>query len=159
IFGGLAVSHDYLVAIPVGLLVLLCVALERPSREHLRLAAIGFAPFAVLLVVYNWAAFGEIITSPHQHEAKVTFMTVLGDNFRTPVLQGIYLNLFSTRPVPASALSWLIARPDAALQMGVEWALKTTYKGLFIQSPFLLLAVAGWFVAPRVKLSRVAYPG
>jgi hypothetical protein len=141
---GLAVLHDYMAAIPLSLLAVAFIWLERPTAKSLLPAALAAMPFAVAVLVYNYVAFGELLTSPHNHEARIHWMHSTMDNFRTPIHIGLYLNLFSFRPIPDSAVQWWIERPEYYFQMGVQWAQTWTFKGLFVQSPFLLVALGGW---------------
>jgi hypothetical protein len=158
VFSGLALLHDYMVAMPLVLIAGVFVYVERPRPRMLLPAVLGFAPFALVALVYNYFAFGELLTSPHEHEAQVTWMHSFWNSFRTPTHIGLYLNIFSFRPIPDSAMQWLIDRPDVYFQMGVRGAQTLTYKGLFVQSPFLLFALGGWVFLAGRSWRLVLYP-
>lgn len=158
VFGGLALLHDYMIAAPLLLVATVFVYVERPKPRTLLPAVLGFAPFAVVALAYNYVAFGELLTSPHEHEAQVRWMQSFWDNFRAPTHIGLYLNAFSFRPIPDSAMHWLIDRPDIYFQMGVRSAQTLTYRGLFVQSPFLLFALGGWVFVAKQSWRLVLYP-
>jgi hypothetical protein len=156
---GLAISHDYMMVVPLSLLGIAFVLLERPSKAAMLCGAAGAAPFAVLILVYNYAAFGELIVSPHDREVVFVHMKEFSSNFRTPIHEGLYLNLLSFNPIPESAVSWVLTRPEIAHQNGVAWAMKHSYKGLLVQSPFLWLALLGWIITGRKFGIGLLYPG
>ena len=144
IAGGLAIFCDYLAAIPV-LLCLAAIAIKyKRTPAHILALASGIGFFTLVSGLYNFAAFGTPFTSPHQHEANITFITHLDNNFHTPVLQGLYLNLFAFTRIPASSVTWLLSHPELVRFSLVDYAVKTTYKGIVVQSPFLIMALVGW---------------
>ena len=158
VFCGVALLHDYIVAIPALLLMGSVLLLERPKLGGWVHLAAGFAPFVLVALVYNYAAFGELVTSPHQHEGRFTFHQQLRDDFRTPLHWGLYLNLLSFGPIPQDAVRWVLGHEEIAAQQGALWATKTTYKGMLIQSPFLVFALVGWVLSRRRLGAGLVYP-
>ena len=158
VFCGVALLHDYIAAIPILLLMASILLLERPKLGGWAHLAAGFAPFVLVALVYNHAAFGELITSPHQHEGHFTFHGQLRDDFRTPLHLGLYLNLLSFGPIPRDAIQWVIDHKEIADQQGALWAMKTTYKGILVQSPFLVFALVGWVLSRRRLGAGLVYP-
>jgi len=158
VFCGVALLHDYIAAIPILLLMASILLLERPKLGGWAHLAAGFAPFVLVALVYNYAAFGELITSPHQHEGLFTFQGQLRDDFRTPLHWGLYLNLLSFGPIPRDAIQWWIDHKEIADQQGALWAMQTTYKGILVQSPFLVFALVGWVLSRRRLGAGLVYP-
>jgi hypothetical protein len=158
VFAGVALGHDYLVGIPLGLLGVLFVIQERPGIRGLAIALGSAAPFVVLILVYNELVFGKLITSPHEHEAHVTFISDLSNTFRAPLHLSLYLNILSFGQLPESAMQWLLDRPDLAVTQGADWALRAHYKGILVQSPFLVLSLAGWVLARGFDRRALVYP-
>ena len=121
---GLAVLSEYPMAIPAAVILLCALPLLR-LRGSLLVAA-GGAPFALLLGLYNRAAFGSFFSLSSGHEDMA--------NLRELASSG----LFGVGLPSMKYLSGLLIDPS---------------KGLFVLSPVLLLALAGlraaWTGMPR----------
>ncbi len=116
VFAGLAVTHDYMVVVPLAFLAVAVWILERPPRTVIAPALFITSVFAILTFAYNYATFGEILTSPHHHELVFVHIRDFSSNFQTPLHLGLPLNLFSFKPVPSAAVEWLSLRPELAEQ-------------------------------------------
>jgi len=144
LFFGLASFTDYIAWISAFLVWIGLTLKEKRIKSSLFFLT-GFLPFLFFAFIYNYFAFGKIITSPHNYEGYFTYMREFKNNFKTPFIWGFWLNLFSFKPIPAQAISWVLKHPSIARQIGAKWATVWIYKGIFIQSPILFAGVWGWF--------------
>lgn len=147
---GLAAITDY-ATWPAILLAVLVLLLPQSSRAKLRHLGLGLAPFLLAAFVYNTVVFHHPISSPHSHEASFEYMKTFLNNFRTPLHWGIFLQLFSCRPIPRQAIPWVLQNEFISQQISAYWAMTWTYKGIFVQTPPLFLAIYGWFKLTRHK--------
>ncbi len=143
VFGVNAVC-DYLSWIS-SLVIFLLIILKNKSFSRCYDFLSGFLPFLVVAFIYNYFAFGDFLVSPHSYEGQFTYMKEFVNNFKTPFWQGAWLNLFSFKAIPESAMPWLMNNNDICYQIGCNWARVHTFKGIFIQSPVLFLSLLGFF--------------
>lgn len=141
---GIASICDYVMWIPALLMAGLWGALLKKKRSIVPFLA-AYLPFLFLAFAYNTYLFGSPIVSPYSYDQYSRFMHSFFDNFRTPILWGLWLNLFSNGPIPPQAIGWLLERKELALQVGAYFAMSNTYWGIFVQSPYLWFAVWGWY--------------
>jgi hypothetical protein len=137
VLAGLGISFDLMTAVPVAIVGIYLVAAERPPLRGLLRLAGASVPFLVLLLVYNYAAFGEFLTTPHFHEARFDYLKDLGLSFKTRLLDGLRLNLVSFGAVPEKVLRWTESNQRIFDEQGVYWAIRNQYRGILVQSPFL----------------------
>jgi hypothetical protein len=123
---GLAVLSEYPAAIPA--LILIAAAAWKREPRRLARVALGGAPFAAVLLVWNRISFGGFFELSSAHEKLGEFRSLAGTG-----VFGIGL------PSPGALLG-LLADPS---------------KGLLVFSPFLILWPRAFFLAGRV-LSRPA---
>lgn len=124
---GLAVLSEYPAAVPAAVLV--AAAFERGNGARILRVILGGAPFAVILALYNRAAFGGFFELSSGHERLGEFQELAGSG-----LFGVGL------PSPLILLRLLV---DPS-------------KGLLVFSPVLLLAPLGWKAA-RAALGTRAF--
>jgi hypothetical protein len=153
---GLAATMDYLTWL-TAFVVFVTIAVTLRTIKAPAWFLIGFVPLLLSAFVYNYLAFGQILTSPHAHEGYFLYMRDLENNFKTPLHWGIWLNLFSFGPIPPDAIGWALENETVRDQIGADWAMIWTYKGIIIQSPILIFAIRGWIRCYR-RYSRQDRP-
>ena len=65
--------------------------------------------------------------------------------FATPLIPGIITNLVNNGPIKKETLAFFQNHPDIAKQFALELYHTWSYKGILIQSPFLLPSFLGFF--------------
>lgn len=118
---GLAFLLDYTGLLFVGLIGL--SDLRRRAWIPLLRVAAGAAPVLVILLAYNWLAFGDLFTLSYSHMADS-----------------------ATQPHRSTGF-FGIGMPTAASVWGLTFGLR----GLFFHSPFLLLAIPGLIALGRPR--------
>lgn len=107
---------------------------------------------------YNQVLFGSFYKNGWEYQVRNTW---LGDHalaFSSPLLPSIFSNLFSPNmPLPAAALSPRLAHTTIGFEQSYEYALRYPYKGVFIQSPYLLCLGFAWFLLRRDKKKFLLY--
>jgi hypothetical protein len=157
---GVASLTDYLAWIPSCLVFVMLLTLERRLTTGAMFLA-GYMPWLSVALAYNYAAFGTLLTSPHAHEGYFRYMRVVENNFKTPLSWGLWLNLFSSGPIPAEAISWALDNREVNYQIKAYEATVRTYKGLIIQSPVLVFAAWGWVMYGKrvgLRARQIYYP-
>lgn len=112
---GLAVLVDFAALLPAAVLTLYAYRLLDRKRDLFKLA-VGALPFAAVLAFYNAAAFGSPFASSYRHLVRFKEISDTG---------------FLGFGVPSLTALW-----------GITFS---PYRGLFFLSPFLLLAVPGFY--------------
>lgn len=149
---GLASLADYL-SLFIAALVFISLLLITKNFNGLLKAGIGMMPFLLIILVYNQLAFGKLLTSPHLYQGYFSlYKRSIIDQFRTPLQWGLYLNLFSHGPIPATAIKWALNDPEVSYQLGVRWATIWPFKGIFVQTPILLISVFAWLKLWRIQI-------
>lgn len=109
----------------------------------------GVAVSAGVLVLYDVLTFHQFAANLYQRVPKNSWMTYPA-LFSTPVVPSVFVNLWNTGNVPLDSISPVLrADPVRFAQEGAFWAVRTTYRGIFIQSPYLIPAVAGFVLLAR----------
>lgn len=148
---GLASLTDYFSLLTAALALISLFLITKNSNGLLK-AIVGMMPFLVIILVYNQLAFGRLLTSPHLYQGYFTlYKRNIIDQFRTPLQWGLYLNLFSYGPIPASAIKWALNDPEVNYQLGVKWATIWPFKGIFVQTPILFISVFAWLKLWRIQ--------
>lgn len=124
---GMAVLTEFTSALPAGCLVVYTFAGLKRKADIARLA-IGGLPFAVLLGFYNAACFGSPFTSSYRYLGRFPEIVNYGFmGFGLPRLEALWGITFSP------------------------------FRGLFFYSPFLLLALPGWWLWRRDGAHRAEW--
>lgn len=113
------------------------------NRTHLILFLKGLLIPILLIFSYNFLAFGNPFTNPHLHKSYFTWMQDSSTLFQIPLLPGIRTNLFNNGQIQEDVLSFFRGHPDISKQYAVELYHTWNYKGVFIQTPLLIAAIAG----------------
>ncbi|MBI2021344.1 hypothetical protein HYS93_00480 [Candidatus Daviesbacteria bacterium] len=145
VFLGISLIGDYLSLIPISLISILLVTLER-KVSTLKFYFLALIPFLVIAMFYNSVTFGKPLVDPHQYSGYFRFETKIEDNFKTPLLWGVYLNLFSFGRIPPQAINWALNNKEVYNKYKTYEATIVPFKGIFVQTPILFFAVWGWFV-------------
>jgi hypothetical protein len=153
---GLAVSSEYPMAVPALLLVAFA-----PWRSWWKIAA-GGAPFAILLALYQKAAFGSVFASPYTYEKLPEYRRLA------------HTGLFGIQPPSASILFHTLFDPArglllfAPILIAGAIALKDVPRRerlTLILVPLSILAIysgypnwhGGWNVGPRYVVSAIPF--
>lgn len=124
LLGGLAVSADYQVAVPLAIVLVFSLFPPKGFRNLLLFAA-GCIPGLFFILWYNYSCFGHVLSFPYAHEAMPAAREVQG--------QGLF-GVQAPRLVPLVKL------------------LFSPWRGLFFVSPFLLLVIPGlWCLARPIS--------
>ena len=124
---GLAVLTEFTAALPAALLALYAFTGLRRKPDIGRLI-LGGLPFAVLLGYYNAVAFGSPLTSSYRYLVKFAEISSYGfQGFGPPRLDALWGITFSP------------------------------FRGLFVYSPFVLLALPGWWLMRRDAVHRAEW--
>ncbi|MDD5557303.1 MAG: hypothetical protein PHN82_08645 [bacterium] len=114
LLGGLAVAAEYQAAVILAIIVCALLPLRRPAA--VALFALGCVPGLILVLWYNRACFGHVLSFPYAHEAMPIAREVQG--------RGLF-GVQAPRLVPLAKL------------------LFSPWRGIFFSSPFLLLSLPG----------------
>ncbi len=129
---GAAVAIDYPLVILVGIsLLFLLPRLDGPGRLRVVLPA---AVVLLLTGLYHQSAFGSFFSTPYHHRFWFTHDLLAG--------MGVDLSAFQEGPLLGIGL------PSPAVILQLCFGL---YKGLFVYSPILLVALVGHFEALRLR--------
>jgi hypothetical protein len=121
------------------------VARGDPATRKSLVAAFvaGLALSLSALFVYDLLTFHELAGNLYQKVPKNSWMTYPA-LFSTPLFPSVFVNLWNTGTVPLDSISPILRdHPIWFQQEGAYWAVRTTYRGLFVQSPYLIPAVIG----------------
>jgi hypothetical protein len=153
-FLGVAAITDYFTWITAALIIALLIYCR--SFRSLAFLSVTFLPFLLSALVYNQLIFGSLITSPHSHEgrAEYRYMSTFTNNFKTNLIYGSYTNLFQFGPISPTTISWVLGHPDITATIGARWATIWGYKGIFVQTPLLFVALFGWWQFVRQHLQH-----
>lgn len=103
----------------------------------------GVAACLVILAAYDLLSFGRFVGNLYVLAPRESWMTYSA-LFSTPLFPSVFVNLFNNGPVPLDSISTVLTKnPVLFWQESANWAIKTHYDGLFVQSPYLVLAVVG----------------
>lgn len=116
---------------------------------------IGITIPLLLIFSYNFAAFGNPFTNPHLHKSYFTWMQESSTLFQIPLIAGIRTNLFNNGQIQEDVLSFFRSHPDISKQYAVELYHTWNYKGILIQTPLLVSAIAGWIVLIKRRKKEV----
>ncbi|MBI2611949.1 hypothetical protein HYW54_04380 [Candidatus Gottesmanbacteria bacterium] len=106
-----------------------------------------------IFLLYNFIAFDNPFTSGYMYMETRPYFKNPVFIYSLPVFPGIITNLFSNGPIPRNVFPDKLWNDPLYLQSNtnMEWAIRNHYKGLFTQSPFLYLAIAGLLIALRKR--------
>src|SRR5919199_4051324 len=139
---GWAPVCDNLAVVP-GTLVLgaAIILLVRTERLALVPWAVGGLLVGVLpLMIYNIRVFHHPFVIQYMY-AQWDLNRVSKMHFLADLRWSIPVNLFTWGYIAPQALPYVATDPQFAVAMSATWALQTNYKGIFIQSPILFVAV------------------
>jgi len=120
---------------------------QSSKTKFLLSVAIGISIPLTTHVLYNYVAFNKFLISPHFFEGNPNFQwqRTISGSFETPIFPSLTINLFSSSPIPPNAIApefWSdIPKRNA---ISAYWATVYPYKGIFVQTPFLILASIGF---------------
>jgi hypothetical protein len=124
IAGGLAGGYALITEYSTALILLACFGYLLAVADHRRRLWISVAaalPVISLQLLYNWACFGSPFVFGYQYESTQEFSVGMGQGFMG------------------------IAYPGLSVLLSRLWGLTFgIYRGLFVLSPFLLLAIPGF---------------
>ena len=104
---------------------------------------IGLTVMLIIIFYYNDTVFGSPLTNPHLHKTYFQWMRDPKNLFNIPLIPGIMTNLINNGPIKAEVLTFFTSHPDIAKQYAVELYHTWSYKGILIQSPYLVLGFIG----------------
>ena len=155
---GLILLVDPSLVLIAGFLLVLFVSLYLKHRARVKYIAILLAcftiPFSVLLT-YNKAVFGSYFASGYRFHSKSWYRNVK-EYFSIPLFPSPVTNLFSSKPISKNVFSnkfW--NNPKFRFDEGMKYAAQKNYKGIFIQSPFLIFSVLGLLSLIRIRKKSV----
>jgi hypothetical protein len=121
LLGGLAVAADYQTLLILGVIVI-CTAFSLRRPLNVVIFALGCVPGVFFVLLYNYACFGDALSFPYAHEAMPIARQVQSQGLfgiQVPRLMPFLMLLFSS------------------------------FRGIFFVSPFLLLAIPGFYSLAR----------
>lgn len=101
--------------------------------------------------IYNVLVFHSLFASPFQFARAFPEYTNYSVLFSSPNLS-LLVNLINNGPIPLSAISPVLRLgEEVSSHFSANWAIIHTYKGILIQSPYLILSVMGVYVGYRTN--------
>lgn len=107
-----------------------------------------------LFFVYNTISFGNPFTTPRKYTALKGLQNT-NNIFIADLRSTIPINLFSNGPIPQETFQYFKNHPEleSLFSSSNNWASVWPYKGVFIQSPILLLSILGFLLSRKKKLA------
>ena len=144
-FLGIAIFMEYTLLILVPVIIFFLWFYKRQQKyifiSILIGGIIGFSLPLLSIVFYNKAVTGKYIANPHSYNSYIIHRKKLSDEFQTKLIDGLKILLFSSKPIPATALEYFKDKPEIANQMGSYWATVWPFRGIFTTTPLLWLSV------------------
>ena len=146
---GISILVDYSKFYLIPFFIIYHSLLKKPNLSNKKRSLLFFLGLSIPLIFifyYNFQVFQNPFTNPHLHKNYFKWMQNPDNLFKTPLIPGIITNLFNNGPINRGLLEFFWQNPYISFQMGAYWATVWTYKGIFIQTPVLFLAIFGWFI-------------
>lgn len=145
-FAGLSVSVDYSKLFIIIIIYLYILwANFKYKISHLIFFTVGLVLPLALVTLYNLSAFNNIFAVPHQYNNSISWLYTKSSIFKTPFMPSVLVNLTNNTSIPKDVLNYLLSNPSLDYQTGAYWATVWRYRGIFVQTPLLFIAVLGWF--------------
>jgi len=114
---------------------------------NLRKLLFIFLPMTILVstyFAYNSVILKDPLKSPYLNMSTKPYQKTIGYLYQIPLYQSVVVNLFNNGPIPRSTFPesfW--GNTQILSSESFTWAIINQYKGIFVQSPFLLLSLIG----------------
>ncbi|HEX8965004.1 MAG TPA: hypothetical protein VF820_01060, partial [Patescibacteria group bacterium] len=90
--------------------------------------------------------FEKMFVQPYQYDPILSFFKNIPFVFSNPIFPNVFVNLFNNGPITKTAISQYIwDHPNLVQGLSANWATINSYKGIFIQSPYLFAGLLGSF--------------
>lgn len=125
------------------LLVTILLIFRKYKKNYLPYLFIPFFAPILILIIYNFSAFDRPITSPYNYHGTKPYYRNTSNYYSIPLIPSVITNLISNKPIPPSVFGNLWENTVFRENEGMTWASRLNYKGIFVQSPALILSLIG----------------
>jgi hypothetical protein len=151
--GFLFITDHFSILFILSLCIIAFVQIQEWSKTKIVVSLIGLMIPISIFLLYNTVSFNNPFTSPRQF-SNLPILRNPKNIFIANLAWTIPLNLFSNFQIPPEALSYFGQKEnDYNAKTTNFWATRHIYKGIFIQSPYLILGIFGLFILRKKSLT------